>query len=85
MSRRTIAASDNADVLGAGAEIRYLRGWVRFLTGGPYRASGFFASVIVVWRPRRVDTCDECASVNVGPCPHAAAQPTRKEGGRADA
>lgn len=33
------------------AEVRYLRGRVRFLTGGPYRASGFFASVIVIWRP----------------------------------
>lgn len=33
------------------AEVRYLRGRVRFLTGGAYRASGFFASVIVVWRP----------------------------------
>lgn len=32
------------------AEIRYLRGRVRFLTGGPYRASGFFPSVVVVWR-----------------------------------
>ena len=40
------------DVLGTRAEIRYLRGRVRFLTGGPYRASGFFASVVVVWRPR---------------------------------
>jgi len=39
------------DVLAAGAEVRYLRGRVRFLTGGPYRASGFFASVIVIWRP----------------------------------
>ena len=39
------------DVLLACAEVRYLRGRVRFLTGGPYRASGFFASVIVVWRP----------------------------------
>jgi phage N-6-adenine-methyltransferase len=39
------------DVLAAGAEIRYIRGRVRFLTGGPYRASGFFASVIVIWRP----------------------------------
>jgi site-specific DNA-methyltransferase (adenine-specific) len=37
------------DVLPA-AEVRYLRGRVRFLTGGPYRASGFFASVIVIWR-----------------------------------
>lgn len=37
------------DVIGH-AEVRYLRGRVRFLTGGPYRASGFFASVIVVWR-----------------------------------
>ncbi len=34
-----------------GHEVRYIRGRVRFLTGGPYRASGFFASVIVVWRP----------------------------------
>lgn len=39
------------DVVAAGAEVRYVRGRVRFLTGGPYRASGFFASVIVVWRP----------------------------------
>lgn len=39
------------DVLGAQAEIRYIRGRVRFLNGGPYRASGFFPSVIVVWRP----------------------------------
>jgi len=38
------------DVIGH-AEIRFLRGRVRFLTGGPYRASGFFASVIVIWRP----------------------------------
>lgn len=39
------------DVVGH-AEVRYLRGRVRFLTDGPYRASGFFASVIVIWRPR---------------------------------
>lgn len=32
------------------ADVRYLRGRVRFLTGGPYRASGFFPSVVVVWR-----------------------------------
>lgn len=38
------------DIVGR-AEVRYIRGRVRFLTGGPYRASGFFASVIVVWRP----------------------------------
>lgn len=38
------------DIVGR-AEVRYLRGRVRFLTGGPYRASGFFASVIVIWRP----------------------------------
>jgi site-specific DNA-methyltransferase (adenine-specific) len=37
------------DVVGR-AEVRYLRGRVRFLTDGPYRASGFFASVIVIWR-----------------------------------
>ena len=29
--------------------LRWYRGRVRFLTGGPYRASGFFASVIVIW------------------------------------
>lgn len=38
------------DIVGR-AEVRYIRGRVRFLTGGPYRASGFFASVIVIWRP----------------------------------
>lgn len=38
------------DVVGF-AEVRYIRGRVRFLTDGPYRASGFFASVIVIWRP----------------------------------
>jgi phage N-6-adenine-methyltransferase len=41
------------DIVGK-AEVRYIRGRVRFLTGGPYRASGFFASVIVVWRPHLV-------------------------------
>lgn len=40
------------DVLGHADEQRWLRGRVRFLTGGPYRASGFFPSVIVIWRPR---------------------------------
>jgi phage N-6-adenine-methyltransferase len=40
------------DIVGH-AEVRYIRGRVRFLTGGPYRASGFFASVIVVWHPFR--------------------------------
>lgn len=38
------------DVVGH-AEVRYIRGRVRFLTDGKYRASGFFASVIVIWRP----------------------------------
>ena len=38
------------DVVAAKAEVRFIRGRVRFLTDGPYRASGFFASVIVVWR-----------------------------------
>ncbi len=37
------------DVIGH-AEVRYIRGRVRFITGGPYRASGFFASVICIWR-----------------------------------
>jgi phage N-6-adenine-methyltransferase len=41
------------DVVGH-AEVRYLRGRVRFLTDGPYRASGFFASVIVIWRPSAI-------------------------------
>ena len=40
------------DVVAAHAEVRYIRGRVRFLTGGPYRASGFFASVIVIWRDK---------------------------------
>lgn len=39
------------DVIGH-AEVRYLRGRVRFLTSGPYRASGFFPSVVVIWRPK---------------------------------
>jgi site-specific DNA-methyltransferase (adenine-specific) len=39
------------DVMGH-AEVRYLRGRPRFLTGGPYRASGFFPSVVVIWRPK---------------------------------
>ena len=39
------------DVVAVNAEVRYIRGRVRFLTGGPYRASGFFASVVVIWRP----------------------------------
>jgi phage N-6-adenine-methyltransferase len=43
------------DVVGH-AEVRYLRGRVRFLTDGPYRASGFFASVIVIWRPCSTDS-----------------------------
>ncbi len=38
------------DVVGH-AEVRYIRGRVRFLTDGPYRASGFFPSVVVIWRP----------------------------------
>lgn len=37
------------DVIAPAAEVRYIRGRVRFLTGGPYRASGFFPSVIVIW------------------------------------
>lgn len=38
----------------AEAEVRYIRGRVRFLTDGAYRASGFFASVICVWRPKKL-------------------------------
>lgn len=37
------------------AEVRYIRGRVRFITGGPYRASGFFASVVVIWYPRGME------------------------------
>jgi phage N-6-adenine-methyltransferase len=40
------------DVIGHASDIRWLRGRVRFLTDGPYRASGFFPSVIVVWGGR---------------------------------
>lgn len=42
------------DVMGR-AEVRYIRGRVRFLTGGPYRASGFFPSVVVIWRPAKAN------------------------------
>lgn len=43
------------------AEVRYIRGRVRFLTDGPYRASGFFASVIVIWRPQvKLSRCPVC-------------------------
>jgi len=38
------------DVLAVGAEIRYIRGRVRFLQGERW-VSGMFPSVIVVWRP----------------------------------
>lgn len=37
------------DVLGHANVVRWYRGRIRFLTGGPYRASGFFPSVAVVW------------------------------------
>lgn len=54
------------DVVGH-AEVRYIRGRVRFLTDGRYRASGFFASVIVVWRPKSVreftERKENCSSV----------------------
>lgn len=39
------------DVVGH-AELRYLLGRPRFLTGGPYRACSFAPSVVVIWRPR---------------------------------
>lgn len=38
------------DVLGGGAEIRFLRGRVRFIQGERW-VSGMFPSVVVVWRP----------------------------------
>jgi site-specific DNA-methyltransferase (adenine-specific) len=37
------------DIIGHAEVIRWYRGRVRFLTGGPYRASGFFPSVAVRW------------------------------------
>jgi len=42
------------DVVGHAEDLRWIRGRVRFLTGGPYRASGFFSSVVVVWRGHAV-------------------------------
>lgn len=39
------------DVLKHAEIVTWYRGRIRFLTGGPYRASGFFPSVAVVWRP----------------------------------
>jgi site-specific DNA-methyltransferase (adenine-specific) len=50
------------------AEVRYLRGRVRFLTGGPYRASGFFPSVVVIWRPPHATTCDLGDDCSCGAC-----------------
>jgi site-specific DNA-methyltransferase (adenine-specific) len=44
------------DVVGHATDIRWIRGRVRFLTGGPYRASGFFASAIVIWGPPTTTT-----------------------------
>jgi phage N-6-adenine-methyltransferase len=43
------------DVVGY-AEVRFIRGRVRFITGGPYRASGFFASAIAVWHPHGAES-----------------------------
>jgi phage N-6-adenine-methyltransferase len=40
------------DVLGHAEILRWYRGRIRFLTGGPYRASGFFPSVAVIWHQR---------------------------------
>ncbi len=37
------------DILGHAEIVKWYRGRVRFLTDGPYRASGFFPSVAVVW------------------------------------
>lgn len=48
------------DIKGYAQEVRTIRGRVRFLTGGPYRASGFFPSVIVVWRPWLVCSYRDC-------------------------
>jgi phage N-6-adenine-methyltransferase len=40
------------DVVGHAEIVKWYRGRIRFLTGGPYRASGFFPSVAVLWRGR---------------------------------
>jgi phage N-6-adenine-methyltransferase len=44
------------DVIPYAWQVRWIRGRVRFLTGGPYRASGFFPSVVVVWNGMRSAT-----------------------------
>lgn len=36
------------------AELRWIRGRVRWITGGPYRASAFQPTVIVIWRPKEL-------------------------------
>jgi phage N-6-adenine-methyltransferase len=54
------------DVIGH-AEVRYIRGRVRFLTDGPYRACGFFASVIVIWSPSAPPVSIATAWSNVSP------------------
>jgi len=33
--------------------VKWYRGRIRFLTGGPYRASGFFPSVALLWKGAR--------------------------------
>lgn len=53
------------DIIGHCHDIRWLRGRVRFLTGGPYRASGFFASVVVVWGGHLVDGRVAMRSVDI--------------------
>lgn len=40
------------DVVAEGAEVRFIRGRVRFVAPGGTWASGMFASIVVVWRPR---------------------------------
>ena len=40
------------DVLPFVRTVHWYKGRVRFLTGGPYRASGFFPSVAVAWEAR---------------------------------
>lgn len=54
------------------AEVRYLRGRVRFLTDGPYRASGFFASVVVIWQPRFAELAARQAIVALSGSPYVA-------------
>lgn len=63
------------DVLPYAASVRYLRGRVRFLTDGPYRASGFFPSVVVVWNRHRCELVPDGAEAERAVTPAASEAP----------